>query len=384
MKYTHLIATLVTGLIVSGCATHSTNTNNSFQPETITGSYKQKTDDFLVIVDSSSSMGEAYDAAGFAGANKLEVEKTLLSRMSQTIPGKLSLDSGIRTYGYGSCLGWQYTQMKSGMEAYSDAAFNNGINTLKCASGGTPMYRALTAAESDLYGSQGQIAVIILSDGQTGTSPIAEAKALKAKFGDRLCIYSVWVGNQDEREGHSLMGRLADAGGCGFVTQASSISSPAGMANFVTRVFLEPVDVCKDPDGDGVCAEVDRCPNTPKGATVNKFGCWIIKGINFDTDKSDIKPQYHSILNDAIKVIKNNPDVNVEIQGHTDNQGSAGYNMGLSDRRANSVMNYFINHGVSASRLSARGYGLTQPVDTNSTAEGRYNNRRVRLKPSRD
>lgn len=379
MKYTNLLIGLVSALILSGCATQATNTNSAFQPQAIAGSYQQKTDAFHVIVDSSSSMGEASQVAGFSGSNKLEVEKALLSRMNQTIPASLNLSSGMRTFGFGECLGWLYTKSISGMTAYSSAGFDGNINSLACASGGTPMYRAFDHADDDLAGTSGQIAVIVLSDGGADTSPIAAAKALKAQYGDRLCIYSVWVGNEDDHEGHNLMRRLSDAGGCGFVTKASSIASPAGMADFVTRVFLEPG--CADPDGDGVCAEDDQCPNTPKGATVNKFGCWVIKGINFDTDKSNIKPQYHGLLHSVIKVIKQNPGLKVEVQGHTDNQGSANYNLGLSDRRANSVMNYFVKHGISASRLSAQGYGLTKPVDTNATAAGRANNRRVELKP---
>lgn len=379
MKYTHLIAALISGLIVSGCATQATNTDNSFRPEAISGSHNQKTDHFLVIVDTSSSMGDAYDGNDFAGANKLAVEKTLLSNMNQTIPSSLNLTSGIRTYGFGPCQGWQYTQMKSGMEAYSSAAFDDGINSIACASGGTPMYRALTAAGSDLADTTGQIAVIILSDGQADTSPIPEAQALKAQYGDRLCIYSVWVGNNDEHAGHAVMGSLADAGGCGFVTQASSIASPAGMTDFVTRVFLD--DGPKDTDGDGVYDHEDQCPNTPKGATVNKLGCWIIKGINFDTDKSNIKSRYHSLLNNVVTVIERNPGLNVEIQGHTDSQGSSNYNMGLSDRRANSVMKYFISRGIDGSRLSANGYGESRPIDSNSTSSGRANNRRVELRP---
>jgi OOP family OmpA-OmpF porin len=243
------------------------------------------------------------------------------------------------------------------------------------------MYRAFAHAGADLASTTGQIAVIVLSDGGSDTSPIPEVQALKAQYGERLCIYSVWVGNDDQHEGHNLMRRVADAGQCGFVTQAATIASPAGMADFVTQVFLKPAEGPKDTDGDGVYDHEDRCPNTPKGATVNKFGCWIIKGINFDTDKSNIKSRYHTLLNNVIKVIKNNPGLNVEVQGHTDSQGSASYNLGLSDRRANSVMKYFISHGVSAGRLSANGYGLSRPIYSNSTATGRAGNRRVELKP---
>lgn len=382
MKYTHLIVALISGLIVSGCATQAINSSSSFQPAAISSGYQQKTDHFLVIVDSSSSMGETYLGSDFSGANKLGVEKILLSNMNQTIPSSLNLTSGIRTYGFGKCLSG-YTEMKSGMETYSSSAFDSGINTLTCSSGGTPMFHAFAEAPADLADTTGQIAVIVLSDGQVDATPIPQVQALKAQYGERLCIYSVWVGNPDDVGGHNMMRQISDAGGCGFVTQASSIASSAGMADFVTRVFMKPVDLCQDNDVDGVCANIDQCPTTPKGATVNTVGCWIIKDIRFDTDKSDIKAKYHSRLNEAVTVIKNNSDLHVKVQGHTDNTASAKYNLGLSDRRADAVVDYFVSHGISANRLKGEGYGLTQPIDTNSTPEGRYNNRRVQLKPSR-
>ncbi|MGR9072846.1 MAG: OmpA family protein [Gammaproteobacteria bacterium] len=373
-------AALLAGLALAGCATQSSNTYQSFQPNNITGQFKQKADNFLVIVDSSSTMAKTYEGGEFPSLSKFQVEKELLNRLNQSIPG-LTLTAGIRTFGFGECSSFKFTEMKHGMESYSKSSFENGMSNLNCASGGSPMYSALNAAASDLSATTGDIAVIVFSDGLADKSPVPEARSLKSQYGDRLCIYTVWVGNSDEHAGHNLLRTVSDAGKCGFVTTASKVASPEGMADFVERVFLEPVDLPKDSDGDGVYDDQDQCPNTPKGATVNKIGCWVIKGINFDTDKSDIKPQYHSLLHQVISVFKNNPDLKAEIQGHTDNQGSAEYNIGLSDRRANSVMQYLVGHGVSADRLTAHGYGLTRPIDTNETAEGRANNRRVQLKP---
>ncbi len=137
----------------------------------------------------------------------------------------------------------------------------------------------------------------------------------------------------------------------------------------------------KDSDGDGVIDSKDRCPNTPKGAKVNKVGCWIVKGLLFDFNKADIKPQYYKNLNEVVKVLKANPGLKVEIQGHTDNIGSATYNMKLSLRRARAVAGYLVKHGISSSRLKVKGYGFTRPVASNDTPEGRALNRRVQLKP---
>lgn len=103
-----------------------------------------------------------------------------------------------------------------------------------------------------------------------------------------------------------------------------------------------------------------------------------LKGIYFDVNKTTIKPQSHATLADAAQILKDNPTIRVEIQGHTDSQGSDEYNMRLSDGRAGAVVAYLVqNFGVDASRLVAKGYGETMPIADNSTADGRSLNRRV-------
>lgn len=381
MKHTLKLTALLAGLVIAGCATQSSNTYQPFQPESITGQYKQKADNFLVIVDSSATMSKTYQGAGFSSISKFQVEKELLNRMNQSIPG-LTLTSGIRTFGFGECSSYRFTEMKQGMTSYSKSSFEGGINSLNCSSGGSPMYSALEAAAADLSSTSGNTAVVVFSDGLADHSPIPASRSLKAQYGDRVCIYTVWVGNEDEHAGHQIMGSVASAAtGCGFVTKASTIASPTGMANFVERVFLEPVDLPRDSDGDGVYDDKDQCPNTPKGAKVNSVGCWAYEGVFFDFNKATIKDKYHPLLTNAITVLKKNPGIKVEIQGHTDSIGSLEYNQKLSERRANAVRDHLINvGGIDGSRLTAKGYGLTMPIASNQTDEGRASNRRVQYK----
>ena len=150
--------------------------------------------------------------------------------------------------------------------------------------------------------------------------------------------------------------------------------TPAGVA-------VDAMGCPKDADGDGVPDYKDKCPKTPKGAKVNTAGCWILKGVWFDTDKADIKPGMEATIIEAVQVLKQNPGLKVQIQGHTDNIGNASYNQKLSEKRAESVRQFFLKNGIAADRLSATGYGLTQPVATNDTEEGRAQNRRVQIKP---
>ncbi len=135
-----------------------------------------------------------------------------------------------------------------------------------------------------------------------------------------------------------------------------------------------------DSDGDGVPDYQDNCPRTPKGAKVDKAGCVIsiTLKVNFDTNKSVVKDEFLSEIEQFANFMKDNPNINVEIQGHTDNLGNANANLILSDERANAVMSVLVNKfNVPQKRLSAKGYGMTKPVESNDTAEGRAKNRRV-------
>jgi len=135
-----------------------------------------------------------------------------------------------------------------------------------------------------------------------------------------------------------------------------------------------------DTDGDGVPDSVDLCPNTPKGATVNKKGCWALKGLLlFDFDSSTIKPEAYPLLDEVAVILENNPEMKGEIRGHTDSMGPAEYNQQLSEKRAGAIDKYLENKGIDSSRWIIKGYGESQPLASNETEEGRLENRRVEL-----
>ncbi|MFH1075968.1 MAG: OmpA family protein [Pseudomonadota bacterium] len=137
----------------------------------------------------------------------------------------------------------------------------------------------------------------------------------------------------------------------------------------------------KDSDEDGVLDNIDKCCNTPKGARVDKRGCWVIKAVLFDYDKWDIKPGAYPALDEAISVINQNPSLKIRVDGHTDNIGSDTYNKVLSEKRANSVMQYLLEKGIAQERLSAKGFSFSKPATSNNTEENRAQNRRVELTP---
>ena len=103
----------------------------------------------------------------------------------------------------------------------------------------------------------------------------------------------------------------------------------------------------------------------------------VTHGINFDIDKASIKPQSMGTLNMIVTIMKNNPDLKFEIDGHTDNTGQAIHNLTLSQQRADAVKTQLVSMGIDASRLVTKGFGDTKPISDNTSPEGRANNRRV-------
>jgi outer membrane protein OmpA-like peptidoglycan-associated protein len=106
----------------------------------------------------------------------------------------------------------------------------------------------------------------------------------------------------------------------------------------------------------------------------------VLRNIFFDTDKAVLKPESLAELRRLTELLKANPSVRIEISGHTDNVGTPEYNVILSKNRARAVYDYLVQNGIAGERLTYAGYGLTRPVDTNETEEGRANNRRTEFK----
>jgi len=186
-----------------------------------------------------------------------------------------------------------------------------------------------------------------------------------------------------------------------------------------------------DADRDGVWDGIDRCANTPAGMKVDAAGCpmaaapepmsapaptpapapvqapapppapvqapappppapapvmipeakkpVVLKGVSFASGSATLTPDSYAVLRQVAESLKDNPDVRVEIGGHTDSTGAAATNDTLSQARAEAVRDYLMGHGLDAAQLTARGYGSTRPIADNATAGGRARNRRVEL-----
>ena len=157
---------------------------------------------------------------------------------------------------------------------------------------------------------------------------------------------------------------------------------------------FEDEDGCPDPDNDKdtVADAQDQCPNEPGSTTQEPLGCpsnplvvvtdcevKITQQIHFEYNKDKIRPESFPVLDAVVDVLNKNPDIKLEVQGHTDNRGGAAYNKNLSNRRAASVKTYLVTHGITPARLTSLGYGFDRPIVDNSTEQNRALNRRVQF-----
>ena len=253
--------------------------------------------------------------------------------------------------------------------------------------------------------------MIFISDGEhLEGDPLAKVRDMGNSYGDWTCFYTVWIGNNPE--GRLFMEELAGEMDCGFSKSVDDIASNEDMIDFVKQLFLttdidsdrdgvpDSLDKCPDTpigvdvdesgcpkvvqtdsDGDGVFDDVDECSDTPVGAIVDDRGCWVVKGVQFDYKKWDVKPQFNSNLDNIENILKNNPGLKIRIEGHTDDVGSMKYNIGLSGKRAQAIKDYLVGKSIDPSRITTKGLGYTYPIADNDTPKGRALNRRAEIIP---
>lgn len=341
--------------------------------------YVSKIESFVIILDSSASMQDEYIGTVNKGHPKFTVAKDILARMNNTLP-EIDVKCAFITFGHGQFKPFE-TSVVYELKQYSRGLLEDALTMSTPPQGSSPAGNGIKDAWNILLTSGGRKAVILVSDGEELIGcPLERAKDLKEMYGDSVCLYTIFVGNT--AEGEASLREIAREASCGFSVTADGIASNENMAHFVEKVFLTAVpkqDI--DSDGDGVYDKDDECPDTPKGAIVDSRGCWVVKGITFDYKKWDIKEEFNSNLSNIVDILQKNPNMNIRIEGHTDNIGSMEYNIDLSQKRAQAVKNYLVGKGINESRISIMGFGYKRPIAPNDTDEGRALNRRAEIVP---
>ncbi len=425
----------------------------SLEEEFQMGKYVPKIDNFFIILDASTSMSVLYD--GGVGDSKFKVAKDFIRRLNSNMP-EMDINGSLQIFGRGVELPEKQTETVFGLTAYTRSGLEQSLNNLSfSAEGNSPAGRAIRAVNRTIESVGGANAVILISDGEhLEGEPKIRVETMKDRYGDRICFYTVWIGN--ELNGKVFMESLAGNMGCGFPVTMDGTVSEGAMENFVKEVFLttdvnsdsgrdsdrdgvpdhldkcpdtpvgievdefgcpevvamidsdgdgvfDDVDECPgtpigvevdeygcpevvvqaDSDGDSIFDDVDECPGTPVGAIVDDRGCWVVKGVQFDYKKWNVKPQFNSNLDNIEDILKRNSGLVIRIEGHTDDIGSAKYNIDLSGKRAHAIKDYLVGKGIEPSRITTRGLGYAQPIADNDTPEGRALNRRAEIIPVR-
>jgi OOP family OmpA-OmpF porin len=155
----------------------------------------------------------------------------------------------------------------------------------------------------------------------------------------------------------------------------------------VVETFVDrPMPAPSDADGDGVPDAADNCTDTLAGIEVDRYGCALkaqaieLQGVTFEFDSALLTQSSRFALDQVVAALKGQPSMLVEIAGHTDTLGPADYNMKLSRGRAESVRDYLVFRGIEAERMTAVGYGETQPVTDDSDGQGSELNRRTEFR----
>src|SRR5215469_9930821 len=196
-----------------------------------------------------------------------------------------------------------------------------------------------------------------------------------------LSSCATWTPEQREwTAGGAAAGAVVGGGiGCGIAAGVSGsaesyeIGCPTGVVvgallGAVNGYFLAPKPTPPAPP-----------PPPPPPPVKQKL---VLRGVHFDFNKSNIRPGDAAVLDEAVTTLKANPNTTVNVNGYCDAVGGEVYNLKLSDRRANAVVDYLVKAGIPSSQLIPHGYGKTDFVATNDTAEGRAQNRRVELVPN--
>lgn len=364
--------------IISGCAAQPMPVFEPFQAQDLNpllaAGYTQKVDNFFIINDSSSSMTDGFLGTGYASqpdATKFSVEKTILGRINDTIPNLPNpVTESIRSFGFGPCLDNGFTKLNQEPTTYSKTTFSAGIDSLECASGGSPLDDGIVGSTADLAPTTGKIAVLIMSDGHDldsyGTKEMA---AMKSQYGDRLCVYGVWTGNPEEISGLAVLNQLSSIAGCGFAVSAEAISTSEGLGKFVKTIFLQPGAITPPPPVLHVDIEFDNDEYTLEHSTLVK------SHVNGHSSNPEIVKQH---LEAQVKGIAANPGTQYEVQGHTNYTGKEARNIALGQGRAQTVYTYLTTTypGIENQLLAPKGYSWNCPEEVDPRSP---HNRRVDL-----
>jgi len=189
------------------------------------------------------------------------------------------------------------------------------------------------------------------------------------------------IADQDDFCSRTPANVAVDDTGCAPDRDGDGVPDHADLCPDSAQGVLVSSDGCfPDRDGDGVVDYLDQCHGTPSGANVDDRGCWVLQGLSFPAGTASLVDVDLSLLETVVTIMIANPDLRIEIQGHSDNSGPRDDNITLSQQRAEAVAAALVAKGVAENRITAKGFGPDYPLVPNDTLEARDRNRRVEIR----
>lgn len=312
----------------------------------------KKADNFIILYDRSGSMGDLYQGTVMT---ELAAERKILVEKNATLPN-MNWMAGIYSFSPGH--GLDNLTAYYPMQPYDKKLFSRTISKMpREPKGATMLQQGLNDLDRVLASLTGRTIIFLFTDGQYTPvdflpSPSALAKRTSTEYD--VCFAVIDTGS--ESKGGKEIKAIASVNDCSYMIPfATLLGNPEWMTNALFEV-------------------IEKEPVKPREMIV----AYEWQNILFDFDKSDVKTEYHDILAEVGALLRNNPQSQVILVGHTDNIGTREYNMKLSHRRAASVRDYLVEkEAIDAGRITLSGFGFDDPVSTNDTPEGRALNRRV-------
>lgn len=355
MKYTKLekrLAWVAILALLAGCQTTKQQADFATTPLALHANEVIVRDQIIVLVDVTGSIGFL---------SQYEYEMDLVRNFVEVMP-EGSYESGIDSFAGVTIADW----VERPLELFSRERMADGAASIRPLGSTTPLAQAIQYQKDEVRGIGGRGALLIFSDGEVlDPSEVQQAcRDLKAAHGGEFCIYTVLIG--DDRQGRKLMKAIAREG-CGTYYDGASLTNPAAFDAMARDIFLG-----QRSNQVSIVSEV-----TVEGVEVLPLN---LRNILFDNDKSYIRPEYNSQLNEIAAIMARNPAMHLRLDGHTDHNASNAYNQKLSERRVNAVKAALMERGVEGTRLATNAHGEEQPTVPNSSPQNLQLNRRVELR----
>jgi len=353
MKFKLTVFLLVVGMVLPGflSAAEIITEEDIVKKVVVEDNFVKTADNFIILFDTSDSMAEYVDKG--AKITKYDVARKILKQKLALLPD-LGYNSGLYTFGAEKAI---YP-----MGPFDKGKFTQAVDSLPAQpKGPTLLAQALRKIEPDLQSQTGKTVVFIFTDGTEDFSgatknPEDYTQAYADKY--NVCFYM--IGDATDNRSAKRLADMAKANACSRVVPFKQFTDNP---NYITGALY-------------VVKANERIVTT----TESRITGLKVGDVLFGFNQTDIMSQYTADLDQLGMFLKKNPNAYALLVGYTDSIGSEEYNLGLSNRRADSVAAYLMNNqGVGQDQIVVNWYGEANPVAGNDTAEGRAQNRRVEI-----